>query len=70
MRERAKNKACQCAKNMSFKADIFLLMREFLTHCHFNLLFNKINPCQLFSHGMLNLNSGIDFHEIEVFLLI
>ena len=55
---------------MPFKFDIFLFIRNFLSHGNFELLLNKINSCQLFSHCMLHLNACIHFHEVEIKIFI
>ena len=35
-----------------------------------DLLFDEVDPCQLFGDGMLDLNAGIDFHEVEIALSV
>ena len=51
-------------------ADIFLLEAELFSHGNPDLLSDEINPCQLFCDGMLDLDAGIDFHEVKVLILI
>src|SRR3990167_5442224 len=57
-------------EDVTFEFDLFLLEGKFFSSCNPDLLFNKINARQLFSDCMLHLDTGIDFHKVEVSLLI
>ena len=53
-------------KNMSFKADIFLFESECFAAGDAELFLNEVDAGELFGNGMLYLDAGIDFHEVEM----
>ena len=51
---------------MTRQMNITLAQSEFLSCSNANLLFYQINACDKLCHPMLHLNSGVDFHKIEL----
>ena len=53
---------------MAIDLDIFLLERQWLTRSYADGLLDDVDAGDHFGDGVLDLNTGVDFHEVEVFL--